>query len=275
MTEATREKFAALAAAEDDSIRLDEAALLIAAEAEPALSVEQYLAELDGLARKFGAAAGPHSPPDRLATRLVRFIHEEEGFSGNITNYYDPGNSYLNRVIDLHQGIPITLALIHIAMGDRLEIPVQGISFPGHFLVRYGGETGPVVDPFSGRELSRADCQNLLRQLAGPRATLQDEYFAPATKRELLIRLLDNLKQIFWHRKAWDESKACLDRQLLLLPNRTEFNVQLGAVYEMQGNTAMARHTYIRALQEAPDEQLRDLAGKRLLALESGGKLLH
>ena len=124
--------------------------------------------------------------------------------------------------------------------------------------------------------LRRRDCHwNLLRQIAGPRATLKEDYFNPAANRDILIRMLDNLKQIFWRNKAWDESKACIDRQLLLLPERAEFNVQLGAVYEMQGNIPLAQHTYIQVLQETPDDQLRALASKRLLALESTTKTVH
>ncbi len=275
MNEDIRQRFADIARLTDEEIRLDEAALLIAAEAEPGVSVEFYLDELDQLAIKFKSDTRYKTQFGIPVTGLIHYIHEDAGFSGNVTDYYDPANSYLNRVIDVRQGIPISLALIHISIGMRLDIPVCGISFPGHFLVQYGGAGGSIVDPFSGRELSRADCQNLLRQIAGPRATLQDDYFNPASNRDILIRMLDNLKQIFWRKKLWDESKACIDRQLLLLPERAEFSVQLGAVYEMQGNTSLAQYTYTRVLQDTHDEQLRALASKRLLALESVSKTVH
>lgn len=275
MDEGIRQRFADLAAMADEEIRLDEAALLIAAEAEEGISVEHYLDELDQLAINFRQDSRYKTQFGIPVSGLINYIHEDAGFSGNVTDYYDPANSYLNRVIDVRQGIPISLALIHISIGMRLDISVSGISFPGHFLVRYGGANGAIVDPFSGRELSRADCQNLLRQIAGPRATLKDDYFNPASNRDILIRMLDNLKQIFWRRKSWDESKACIDRQLLLLPERAEFSVQLGAVYEMQGNTSLAQYTYTRVLQDTPDDKLRALASKRLLALESVGKTVH
>ncbi|MGV0035421.1 MAG: SirB1 family protein [Candidatus Azotimanducaceae bacterium WSBS_2022_MAG_OTU7] len=275
MDDDIRNRFARLAAQPDADIRLDEAALLIAAEAEQAISVEHYLGELDDLALRFKTDDRFHTGPGAPVSALVNYIHDDLGFSGNVTDYYDPANSYLNRVIDHKHGIPITLALVHIAIGSRLDIPVSGISFPGHFLVQYGGSMGTIVDPFSGRELSRADCQNLLMQIAGPRATLKDEYFSPASARDILIRMLDNLKQIFWRQKYWDESKACIDRQLLLFPGRDEFNVQLGAVYEMQGNTTLAQYTYTQVLQGASDDQLKQLASKRLLALISNPKTIH
>jgi regulator of sirC expression with transglutaminase-like and TPR domain len=273
MNEEIRQKFAEMASGADEDIQLDTASLLIAAEADSEVNVDHYLDVLDKLAIKFRESG--RADIGIPVTSLVNYIHGDLGFSGNITDFYDPSNSYLNRVLDFKHGIPISLALVHISIGRRLDIPVNGISFPGHFLVQYGGPSGAIVDPFSGRELSRADCQNLLRQIAGPRATLKDEYFDPATSREILIRMLDNLKQIFWRSRSWGESKACIDRQLLLLPDREEFNVQLGAVYEMQGNTALAQHTYIQVLQAASDDQLKQLASKRLLALESTSRTIH
>jgi len=275
MDKQTRTRFAALAALPDDEIRLDEAALLIAAETEDNIDTSLYLKALDLLAKKFKKNSDARSDLGISVNSLIDFIHVEEGFSGNIKNYYDPCNSYLNRVIDSRHGIPITLALVHIALGSRLGISVKGINFPGHFLIRYGSEKQVIVDPFSGRILSKPDCSNLLRQIAGPKATLQDDYFETASNKDVLIRILDNLKQIFWRKKSWDESKACIDRQLLLLPNRGEFNVQLGAVHEMQGNVTLAKLTYLGVLQDSEDENLRGVAGKRLLALESKPTLLH
>lgn len=272
MTEEIRQRFAAIAASPDKDIKLDEAALLIAAEAENDFSVEHYLHELDVYAEGFRSLHEDFGGP---VTSLINYIHNDLGFTGNISDYYDPVNSYLNHVIENHQGIPITLALIHLAIGTRLEIPVYGISFPGHFLIRYGDRSGTIVDPFSGRELSLADCRTLLRQIAGPRASLKDEYLTAACSKDILIRMLDNLKQIFWRARDWEESKACIDRQLLLLPDHEEFTVQLGAVYEMQGNTLLAQHTYTQVLQAASDEKLRELASKRLLALERPPPVVH
>lgn len=272
MTSETRQQFAAIAALPDQQIQLDKAALLIAAEADDQVVVEHYLGELDNYAERFTSLREGYGVP---VTSLITYIHNELGFSGNASDYYDPANSYLNRVIENRQGIPISLALIHLAIGSRLDVPVCGISFPGHFLVRYGAEDGTIVDPFSGRELSLADCQTLLRQIAGPRATLRDEYFNEAGPRDILIRILDNLKQIFWRAKNWEESKACIDRQLLLRPQHNEFTVQLGAVYEMQGKRPLAQHTYTQVLQAATDEKLKELAAKRLLALEGPPPQVH
>jgi len=275
MEEDIRSRFAQIVALPDEQIKLDEAALLIAAETENNIEIDLYLQALDQLAQQFQGKFDTSSGLGISDNSLIDFIHVDEGFSGNVKNFYDPGNSYLNRVIDTRAGIPITLALVHIALGSRLDIPVRGINFPGHFLVRYGSGKHVIVDPFSGRILSKADCSNLLAQIAGKKAILQDEYFEIASNRGVLNRILDNLKQIFWRQKSWDKSKACIDRQLLLLPNRAEFNIQLGAVHEMQGNVALAQHAYIGVLQKSEDEQLRNVASKRLLSLESKPHTIH
>jgi regulator of sirC expression with transglutaminase-like and TPR domain len=270
-----RKKFAKAVNRPEQEIRLDEAVLLIAAESAPELDVAAYLSTLDKMASKFESSVNNATSLGVSVSRLSEFIHQTEGFSGNVTNYYAPENSYLNHVIDVRQGIPISLALIHICLGARLNIPVHGINFPGHFLVRYGTEKHVIVDPFSGRILSETDCATLLKQIAGPRAVVQPEYFEAATNRNILIRVLDNLKQIFWKNKAWGESRACIERQLLLLPDKSEFNIQLGAIYEMQGEIPMARHIYTQVLQECKDEQLAQVASKRLLSMASANRTVH
>ncbi|MBD3648592.1 MAG: hypothetical protein HUJ31_14320 [Pseudomonadales bacterium] len=273
--EDVRTRFSSLATGPDTDIRLDEAALLIAAESDGDLDVDAYLAKLDNLADKFETGARPATSLGISVSSLIDFIHGEEGFSGNVRNYYDPENSYLNRVIDTRLGIPVTLALIHIGIGQRLDLPVGGISFPGHFLVRYGKDKQLIVDPFTGRILSETDCATLLRQLAGPRAKIKPEDFSLASNKDILIRILDNLKQIFWRKKSWDDSKACIERQLLLQPEITELSVQLGAVYEMQGDLISARTTYTTVLQQCEDDELKNLASKRLLALETKANIIH
>ncbi len=273
--EDAREKFRVAVTRQDEDIRLDESVLLIAAENDANVEVQVYLDILDNLAEKYEEAINHESSLGISVSGLSEFIHHTEGFGGNVTNYYAPENSYLNHVIDVGQGIPISLALIHICLGTRLDIPVHGINFPGHFLVRYGYDKHIIVDPFSGRILSEADCATLLKQIAGPRAIIQPDYFETATNRNILIRVLDNLKQIFWKNKAWDESKACIERQLLLLPDQSEFSIQLGAIYEMKGEMPLAQDTYTRVLQECNDEQLTQVASRRLLAMGSANRTVH
>ena len=270
-----QDRFAAIAALDDGDIRLDEAALLVAAEFDDTFSIRAYLRRLDELARRFETVYDDTTTFGISISSLNDFIHREEGFSGNVTNYYSPENSYLNRVIDTRYGIPITLALIHIAVGQRLDLPVSGINFPGHFLVKYGTAKHLIVDPFTGRFLSEPDCATLLKQIAGPRAVVKPQYFDTADNKSILIRMLDNLKNIFWRQREWEQSKTCIERQLLLRPEQDEFNVQLGAVYEMQGKLQLAQHTYTTVLQASTDEQLKHTASQRLLALGAASTTVH
>lgn len=270
-----RERFAAMAALQDGDIRLDEAALLVAAEFDERFSIQHYLKQLDRLAERFETAYDDTTSLGISVSSLSNFIHHEEGFTGNVTSYYAPENSFLNRVIDTHYGIPITLALIHIAIGRRLGIPVSGINFPGHFLVKYGEDKRVIVDPFSGRSLSEPDCATLLKQIAGPRAVIQPHYFDTADNKSIVLRMLDNLKQIFWRERSWEHSKSCIECQLLLRPSQNEFTVQLGAVYEMQGKVQLALHTYTTVLQMSDDKQLKQLASQRLLALGTSSPTVH
>ncbi|HAK52770.1 MAG TPA: hypothetical protein DCM54_12835 [Gammaproteobacteria bacterium] len=273
MDQEAKDRFSEIANLPDEEIILDEAALLVAAEIQENVDIPHYLSLMANLADKFERTQ--EASLGVSVNSVLDFIHVTEGFTGNAADYYDPENSYLNRVIDTKQGIPISLALIHISLGARLGVPVYGINFPRHFLVSYGSDNPVIVDPFAGRILSKPDCATLLKQIFRGKAVLQEEYFTPATNRDVLLRLLNNLKEIFWKKKSWRESKACIELQLLLLPNDAGCNVQLGAVYEMQGNVHLARHTYTEVLYASDDEYMRQTASQRLLALERKAKTLH
>ena len=270
-----RARFESIAILADKDIQLDEAALVIASETQEELDVDYFLHSLDNLARKFETAFDSNTEFGISVASLIDFIHEAEGFRGNERDNFDPRDCYLNRVIETRQGMAISLALIHITLGHRLNIPVKGINFPGHFLVRYGEEPHLIIDPFSGRILSEPDCATLLKQIAGPKVVLQPRYFDIATNKDILVRILENLKKIFWQKKAWDESKSCIERQMLLHPDHEGFSVQLGAVYEMQGNRLLAQHTYTTLLQNSEDEHWRNMASKRLLAMQGSSPTIH
>lgn len=267
-----RAHFTAVAGLEDNEIQLDRAALLIAAETDDEIDVEHYLQHLDNLAQRFDDAPSSESSFGVSIQRLSAFIHSDEGFRGNVNDYNNPANSYLNRVIDTRCGIPITLAMIHIGIGQRLNLPVSGVNFPVNFLVKYGNDRDLFVNPFSGEILSEADCATMFRQIAGPRAKIEPGHLDPAPNKAILFRMLDNLKRIFWPNKQWEEAKGCIERQLLLYP-APELSIQLGNVAEMQGNREMAEYTYAQILENTDVEKIRELASKRLLAMASSNKM--
>jgi regulator of sirC expression with transglutaminase-like and TPR domain len=173
---------------------LAQAALLIAQPAYPDLDPSRWIDELDRLAaraRPFVSGGGDYEP----LVRLVRFTHEREGFHGNSEDYYDPRNSYLNEVLARRTGIPISLAVVLLELARRLGLEAAGVSFPGHFLVR---GPGPVyLDPFAGKRLDAAALAELHERATGTPGAPDPQYLTPATKPQILARMLHNLRGIF------------------------------------------------------------------------------
>ncbi len=271
-----RIRFESIALLADNKIHLDEAALVVAAEFQLNIDIDFSLQTLGKLARDFETSFDPTTGSGISVASLIDYIHSDKGFCGNVKDYFNPQNSYLNRVLETRSGIPISLALVHISLGQRLGIPVSGINFPNHFLVRYGGNPYQlIVDPLTGRILSEADCGTLLKQTAGPKAIVRRQYFDLASNKDILLRILDNLKRIFWRKKSWNQSKVCIEYQILLRPDSEEYSVQLGTVYEMQGNFQLAQVLYRKFLQESENEHLRNLASKRLLAMHGSSPTIH
>src|SRR5437763_277123 len=182
-------RFAELVQGDEDTIPLDETALLIAAHAYPDLDVAAELARLDAIAAR--------CPGDELDV-LLEYLFGELGFTGNRHEYYDPRNSFLNEVLDRRLGIPITLSLVTMEVGRRIGVPLLGVGMPGHFLVRYGPV---VVDPFTGgRKLTEDDCRQLLSGTLGVAvdlSTFDPSLLAPVGARVILSRMLANLRQLF------------------------------------------------------------------------------
>lgn len=216
-----RNNFAAEIAKPDEAIRLEFAALLVAAEDEAHLGVDivEYLMRLAGLgleAQKRVAAA-----PGAGVEAFNYFMFEEAGFAGNQLNYYDPANSYLNRVLDQRTGIPISLSIIYMEVGRKAGLEVDGIGLPGHFIVRARESNALesiLVDPFHGKMLQPEDCQDRLDEVYKGQVALSDEHLRAATAREILVRLLTNLKAIYARANLYRQTLAVIDRILLLTP---------------------------------------------------------
>ena len=179
------ERFAQLMQGEEAAIGLDEAALLVAATADPGVEVDRWIATLDELAARCA---------DHSFTGVVRHM-AQEGFAGDRSEYYDPRNSYLHHVLEHRRGIPITLSIVTIEVARRVGIPIVGIGMPGHFVVRNGLDEDGFADPFNGVLLDRAACARLLSAVQ-PQIPFDDDLLAPVGPRAILTRLLANLKGI-------------------------------------------------------------------------------
>jgi regulator of sirC expression with transglutaminase-like and TPR domain len=207
----SRHQFAQMLQQPEPAMDLGRASLLIACEEYPELDVARYLDRLDALAAALRARLEDLRPRGVIAA-LNRLLFEEEGFQGNTEDYYDPRNSFLNDVLDRRKGIPITLSAVYMEVGRRAGMDVEGVSLPGHFVVR---AEGLLVDPFHGGAiLTPEDCQQRLDRIYGGRLKLVPEMLGPCARRDILGRMLQNLKAIYV--KAEDYTRALRVVDLLL-----------------------------------------------------------
>ncbi len=218
--------FGKLLSEKEQNIDLARACLMIAEDAYPSLEPERYLAEIDALALRLRARLKNQSVEERVMA-LNELLFEDLGYRGNTEDYYDPRNSYLNEVIDRRTGIPITLSVLYMEVGRRIGLPLEGVSFPGHFLVRLRRHGGTLVlDPFSGgapqsEDELRERLQRVIPEGAAevPVAELPlDQFLEPATHRQILARLLRNLKVIYRDAGRSDRLLDVLNRMLVVSP---------------------------------------------------------
>jgi regulator of sirC expression with transglutaminase-like and TPR domain len=214
----SRRAFAALLALPDDAIDLGHAALLVAREEYPALDVGRYLGRLDEMGEEIrGRLKGGEGAVSQIA-HLNRLLFDELGFHGNRDEYYDPRNSFLNDVLDRRVGIPITLSTVYLEVGRRIGCRLQGIPFPGHFLVRCQGR-GPgadlLIDPFNrGQILTEEECRARIEESYEGKIPFRPEFLKRARTREIIQRMVNNLKWIY--RRQRDFHMALKIQQLLL-----------------------------------------------------------
>ena len=176
-----------------DSIPLFEAAASIGQDADPALDLQGTLAKFDEMARELSEACRGATTEMLRLQRLLGFIYVTQGFAGNADDYYNADNSYLHRVIETRRGIPITLAVLLCELADHVGIKLEGIAFPGHFLVKADLHEGIVViDPFTGKSLD----YEALEIRAAPYGMSVERLLRPASARQILIRMLSNLQSI-------------------------------------------------------------------------------
>ena len=199
-----------------DEIDLAQMALLIAAAEYPDLDVKEELRALDSLAAGACRSIGQERDPLARANALSEYLFDEVGFRGNREDYYDPRNSFLNEVLSRRLGIPITLSLVYLEVGNRLGVPLVGVGMPGHFMVRISsGHEDLVIDPFHrGILLSEKECAQRLQEVAGAAVPWDRSYLAPVSNRELIERILLNLRGIYLRRH--DQPRALRATEWLL-----------------------------------------------------------
>ena len=271
------EPFAEVVGRDDARIDLARACLMIAQDAYPALDVERYLGDIERMAMRLRASMPQEHGAEERVVALNQFLFGELGFWGNTDDYYDPRNSYLNDVLDRKTGLPITLAVVYMEIGRRIGLPLQGVSFPGHFLVRLRLRTGVLVlDPFSGGvPQSEAELRARLQRVIPegvtenvPVAELPlDQFLEPATNRQILARILRNLKGVY--RDKPESMLDVLNRMLVVSPDAATELRDRSVVYQRLECYRAALQDLKEYAEREPDAPDQDEVRVRLMELSA------
>lgn len=205
----------------DEQIDLLQAALYIAQAEYPNLDVAEYINAIETMAAEVEERLPSEPYPLRIIQTINQYLYDDLGFSGNTDDYYDPRNSFFNEVIDRRTGIPITLALVYLAIAERIHFPMVGVGMPGHFLIRPNvAEMEIFVDAFhQGEILFPQDCQQRLSQLYQQPVELVPELLPTVSKRQFLARMLTNLKMIYLNQSDFPRALTMIEYILLVFPD--------------------------------------------------------
>lgn len=268
--------------AEDEDIPLFRAALMIAHDEYPDLDaayfedqVETWRTALEGPVRRAGSTIA-------AVQALNRYLFEELGFAGNDEDFYDPRNSYLNDVIERRLGIPISLGVVHIELARRLGLGLEGIAFPGHFLVRMPVQGGVMVlDPFQGGRSLDVDELRLRAQAHVRREALADEdlirLLDPASHRAILTRMLRNLRSVYAEREDLERALRCADRLLQVDPSLAAEYRERARLYQALGHALGAAADLRRYLAMAPGADDAPAVRQQLIDVQraAGGQAVN
>jgi regulator of sirC expression with transglutaminase-like and TPR domain len=226
----------------DEQIDLAKAALYIAQEEYPNLDPEEYINALDTMASELQDRLPGQRYPLRIIQAINSYLYDDLGFTGNVTDYYDPRNSFFNQVIERRMGIPITLSLIYLEVAKRVDFPMVGVGMPGHFLIRPDlPEMEIFVDAFNrGEVMFPQDCQERLTKIYAQSVMLQPEFLESVSNRQFLVRMLTNLKVIYLQKEDLEKALAAVERILLLFPEMTGELRDRGLIYYQMGRWTAA-----------------------------------
>ena len=262
---------------QDESIPLFEAALSIAQDIDPQLDLGATQLEMDTLAARLAKRLPSDASHVQKLRMLNHFFYQELGFAGNVNNYYDPDNSYLHCVLGSRRGIPISLALLYMELAHQVGLEVRGISFPGHFLMKLSVQSGEIVlDPVNGASLSREDLEERLEPYLSQNAERDaplSAYLQDAAPREILVRMLRNLKSLYFERAEWELALGVQQRLVILLPDDIAERRDRGMAYanlecpqaalkDLEAYLARRPHAQDASVLRQMLPSLRDAAGR-------------
>ena len=261
----------------EERIDLGRAALTIALTDYPDLDISSYLRRIDDLAVQVSERAGGEADIFRSVAALNYVLFKEQGFRGNRDDYYDPKNSFLNEVVDRKRGLPITLSILYMEVGQRIGIAIDGVGFPGHFLVKTkSGREDIVIDPFNAGDVkSFEELQAMLDQIYGGRVPLHRDLLAALPKKQILKRMLGNLKAIYGRGAELVKLLGVLDRLIILDPGSVEDLRDRGAVYLRLDCHGQAKDDFETYLRLAPNADDSAAIREQLVELAKHTRLLH
>ena len=242
----------------DDHISLAKANLFFAQTQYPELNLDIYLNQLDAIASVLQEKLPDNSYPLKIIQTINQYLFEELRFTGNTRDYYDPRNSYLNEVLDRKLGIPLSLSILYLEIAQRLNFPMVGIGMPGHFLIRPNFEdAGIFVDAFNqGEILFPEDCETRLQQVYQQPVKLDPAFLAPISNRQILVRMLTNLKFIYVNNNNYEKALQVINSLLILLPDSETELRDRGLLYYQMGDGEHAivdLETYLKLSPNAQD----------------------
>jgi regulator of sirC expression with transglutaminase-like and TPR domain len=251
----------------DQTITLDRAALELARLEFPELDPQPWIDLLDFHAEKIEQSM--EGDPNAFLREAHHYLFEEQGFRGNESSYYDPHNSCLNEVLRQHTGIPITLAIVYLEIGRRLGAEVHGVPLPGHFVTEFRqGSFSVYLDVFrAGRFMNRQECQQMIREMGG---NASEADFEPATRQQIILRMLNNLRGIYVRTRAFTKATAIVDWMLVARPLAAELWKQRGQLDIERGDFAQARRDLEQYLHLSPEAEDRAGVERRIAALNVG-----
>ena len=262
----------------DEHFPLLEAAASLAQDEYPDLDVQQLLGDMDQLLARIRRRLPADAPALQRLRTLNQFFFADLGFGSNVNNYYDPENSYLNAVLRTRRGIPISLAVLWMELAQGLGLQARGIGFPGHFMVKVLLPKGQVVlDPVTGQSLSREELAERLEPYKRQSGLVGDYdvplglYLQAATPRDIIARMLRNLKELHRTQGDWQRLIAVLDRLVVLLPEAWGERRDRGLAHAERGHTAEAIADLEAYLANAEDGLDIDVVADRLQALRRAG----
>jgi regulator of sirC expression with transglutaminase-like and TPR domain len=278
LAETMSERLRKLVSGPDEDIGLAEAALLIASHEYPDLRVAAYLARIEELGHMLRMRIGEEaSALDRIAD-LNQFLFGDLGFGPNLEDYYDPRNCFLNEVLERRTGIPITLSVIYMELGRKVGLPLQGVSFPGHFLVKCAVPDGAVVlDPYSGGiSLGLPELQKRLREVRGGEVSraIIAELLVPASNKEIITRLLRNLKAIYLRAHDLEKALPIMNWIIATIPAQTPELRDRGMIYQELECSRAALADFEAYLERTPScDDAEDIRGRIIELRREAGRL--